>query len=594
MMTQSTVWHHASGTVEAVNGNLVSILFSGPAMSGEKIYVEVEGIRIKGEIIEISNNIAKAQMFEDTKGIRLHDKVFFSNELIEAELGPGLLNLVVDGIGSPLSLVAEKAGYFMERGIEIPTIDRERNWEFTPTAKLGDRVTRGMELGFVVEGRFRHKIMVPFKLYKDYTVTWVAKTGHYTVETVVAKLTDDQGNEIAVNMIQKWPIKNRLMAGSFREKDRLLETGMRAIDTMFPIVMGSTTCSPGPFGAGKTVIQHLISKYANVDIVIIVACGERAGEVVEVITEFPHLVDPRHQEPLMNRTTIICNTSSMPVAARESSIYMGITIAEYYRQMGLNVLLLADSTSRWAQAMREVSARLEEIPGEEAFPAYLASRIHSFYERAGVIETPNKTLGSISIIGAVSPAGGNFDEPVTQATLMVVDTFLCLSRSLSDQRRYPAISRDLSWSSNVDIAANFLQKSAPDWKFSVDTAKKILLEGLEIEKRMDVVGEDAILMSDYVTYLKKELFDFAYLQQNAFDQQDVYCPLDRQIEIMEIYDQIFASPFNFKSHDLARKSFILLQNELKNLNYTAFRSDSYLDGKSKIEKRIQEMLDVCK
>jgi V/A-type H+-transporting ATPase subunit A len=594
MMTQSTVWQLATGTVQAVNGNLVSVLFEGPAICGEKIYVEVDGIQIKGEIIEIANRIAKAQVFEDTKGIRLGSKVTFSGELIEAELGPGLLNLVVDGIGSPLALVAEKAGYFMERGIEIPAVDRERNWEFTPTAKLSDQVSRGSELGYVIEGRIRHKIMVPFKLQGSYSITWLAKTGHYTVETPIAKLTDENGQEISVNMLQKWPIKNRLIAGQPRPKDRLLETGMRAIDTMFPVVMGSTTCSPGPFGAGKTVIQHLISKYANVDIVIIVACGERAGEVVEVITEFPHLLDPRYHEPLMNRTTIICNTSSMPVAARESSIYMGITIAEYYRQMGLNVLLLADSTSRWAQAMREVSARLEEIPGEEAFPAYLASRIHSFYERAGVIETPNHKLGSISVIGAVSPAGGNFDEPVTQATLMVVDTFLCLSRGLSDQRRYPAISRDLSWSSNLDIAAEYLRKSAPDWKYSVDTAQKILLEGLEIEKRMDVVGEDAIQMSDYVTYLKKELFDFAYLQQNAFDQEDVYCPMDRQIEMMEIYSKIFASPFMFKNHDLARKSFIILQNDLKNLNYAAFRSESYLDGKMKIEKRIQEMLDVCK
>ncbi|MFZ4773652.1 MAG: V-type ATP synthase subunit A [Chlamydiia bacterium] len=594
MKRQAPVWQSATGTVEAVNGNLVSILFEGPAISGEKIYVEVDDIQIKGEIIEIANRIAKAQMFEDTKGIRLGSKAIFSGELIEAELGPGLLNLVIDGIGSPLALVAEKAGYFMERGIEIPTLDRGRNWEFIPTAKMGDILERGMEIGFVVEGRVRHKIMVPFKLQGKFTLTWIAKTGHFTVETLIAKITNESAVEIPVTMIQKWPIKNRLIAGHPRAKDRLLETGMRAIDTMFPIVMGSTTCSPGPFGAGKTVIQHLISKYANVDIVIIVACGERAGEVVEVITEFPHLVDPRHHEPLMNRTSIICNTSSMPVAARESSIYMGITIAEYYRQMGLNVLLLADSTSRWAQAMREVSARLEEIPGEEAFPAYLSSRIHSFYERAGVIETPNHQVGSISVIGAVSPAGGNFDEPVTQATLMVVDTFLCLSRELSDQRRYPAISRADSWSTNLAVTSEFLNKQAPEWKESVEMAQRILLEGLEIEKRMDVVGEDAIQMSDYITYLKKELFDFAYLQQNAFDQEDVYCPIDRQIEIMELYNRIFGSPFLFKNHDAARKAFVGLQNDLKNLNYTAFRSDSYSDGKMKIENRIDEMLDVCK
>lgn len=593
-MTTPNNKRKTEGSILAVNGNLVRLAFDDAVMQGEIIYIHVDNVKIKGEIIEVKGNTAKAQIFEDTRGLALGSKVEFSGELLEVELGPGLLSLITDGVGSPLHLVADKAGYFMERGIEVETIDREKHWEYNPIAKIGDRVKRGMPLGYVYEGRFKHLIMVPFKLYGAYEITWLAKAGHYTVDTVIAKIVDEEGVEHTIAMLQKWPVKKRLIEGKQQIPTKLLETGTRIIDTLFPMAFGATTCSPGPFGSGKTVVQQQISKYAMVDLVVLVACGERAGEVVEVLTEFPHLTDPRHNEPLMNRTVIICNTSSMPVAAREASVYIGITIAEYYRQMGLNILLLADSTSRWAQAMREVSARLEEIPGEEAFPAYLSSRIHSFYERAGVVTTPTGQEGSVTILGAVSPAGGNFDEPVTQATLMVVDAFFCLSRTLSDERRYPAIDREESWSSNIAIAASCLKDRAPDWFDWVQRGQQVLIDGNEIEKRMEVVGEEGIQILDFITYLKKELFDFTYLQQNAFDKEDTYCPIERQIEMFKLINQIFAVPAAFKSHDDARKFFLRLQNEMKNINFYPYKSELYEQGIKAIKNRLDEIKELCK
>lgn len=582
------------GFVEAVNGNLIRIVFDGPLMLGELIYIHVDSVRLKAEIIEIYGHQAKAQVFEDVRGVSLGSPIECSGELLEIELGPGLLSLVVDGVGAPLRLISEKAGYFMERGVEVPTLDRDKHWEYTPITTVGSRLKRGSPIGYVYEGRFRHDILLPFKMYGTYEVVWLQKQGHYRVDTVIAKVVDEKGVEYPISMMQKWPIKKRLIEGQQQVPERLLETGTRIIDTLFPMALGSTTCSPGPFGAGKTVVQQQISKYALVDLVVLVACGERAGEVVEVITDFPHLVDPRYKEPLMNRTVIICNTSSMPVAAREASIYIGMTIAEYYRQMGLHVLLLADSTSRWAQAIREVSARLEEIPGEEAFPAYLASRLHAFYERAGVLKTPAGAEGSITILGAVSPAGGNFDEPVTQATLMVVDAFLCLSRSLSDERRYPAIDRTLSWSYNLDIAARSLKKRAPQWKTWVSKAKEILEKGEEIAKRMEVVGEEGIQIEDFVIYLKKELFDFAYLQQNAFDREDTFCPMDRQIEMLSFIYKIFVKTFCFTESEDARKYFLRLQNEIKNVNLYPYKSEFFERGMQSLNKRIEEMDFLCK
>ena len=430
----------ATGKVTQAFGNLLHVEFQGDIYQGEVCMVRLGGgISLKAEVIEIVGDEAKIQVFEDTRGIRLNTAVEFSSHLLEAELGPGLLTSIFDGLQNPLEKVADATGLFLSRGVYIQPLDRVHHWDFHPTAKVGDLLVRGDAIGFTAEGRFPHQIMVPFTFMGEYTVSWVIKPGSYTIDTVVAKVVDVHEKEHLISMVQKWPVKIPLFEGERVKATSMMDIGLRIVDTQFPVLKGGTFCSPGPFGAGKTVLQHHLSKYAAVDIVVVVACGERAGEVVEVLRSFPHMIDPHTNEPLMQRTVIICNTSSMPVAAREASIYMGATIAEYYRQMGLDVLLLADSTSRWAQAMREMSGRLEEIPGEEAFPAYLASRICAFYERSGVVQLKNGKLGSMTIGGTVSPAGGNFEEPVTQATLSVVGAFLGLSWERSNARRYPAI-----------------------------------------------------------------------------------------------------------------------------------------------------------
>ncbi len=497
------------------------------------------------------------------------------DELLEAELGPGLLTSILDGLQNPLEKVADVAGFFLPRGIYIPALDRERHWDFTPTVKVGDVVERGDTLGTTIEERFKHHIMVPFSRYGKYKITWVIKHGSYNIETVVAKATDENGKEVQFSMVQKWPIKNALFHGEKIKPSKMMDTGLRIIDTQFPLMKGGTFCSPGPFGAGKTVLQHHLSKYSSVDLVVVVACGERAGEVVEILREFPHLIDPHSGQTLMTRTVIICNTSSMPVAARESSIYMGVTIAEYYRQMGLDILLLADSTSRWAQALREMSGRLEEIPGEEAFPAYLASRIAEFYERSGVLALKGGEQGSVTIGGAVSPAGGNFEEPVTQATLAVVGAFLGLSRERSDSRRYPAIDPLISWSKYVNQVSEELEDQCEGWGEMVRKADRILRIGNEIGKRMEVVGEEGTAINDMIVYLKAELYDFAYLQQNAFDKEDAYCPLSRQIVLFKLINKIFDKPFKFQTHDEARQFFLNLQNKIKNMNFMSTDSKQY-------------------
>ncbi|MGL5263977.1 MAG: V-type ATP synthase subunit A, partial [Candidatus Rhabdochlamydia sp.] len=445
----------------------------------------------------------------------------------------------------------------------------------------------GDSLGFTMEGRFHHQIMVPFVYFDSYIIEWIIQPGAYTIDTVVARGVDDQGKEIAFTMSQKWPIKVPLFEGEKIKPSQMMSTGLRILDTQFPVLKGGTFCSPGPFGAGKTVMQHHLSKYSSVDIVIIVACGERAGEVVELLRTFPYMTDFHTNESLMSRTVIICNTSSMPVAAREASIYTGATIAEYYRQMGLNVLLLADSTSRWAQAMREMSGRLEEIPGEEAFPAYLASRIVAFYERSGVVALSQDRIGSLTIGGTVSPAGGNFEEPVTQATLTAVGAFHGLSRERSDARRYPAIDPLISWSKYIEKVSLELQKRVPGWGNMVKRAAQILRDGDEIRKRMEVVGEEGVSIDDMLTFLKSELYEFCYLQQNAFDKEDAYCPLDRQIPLFILIDKIFSTPFSFPSHDNARSFFLDFQNELKNMNFMPFESDRYKQTFARMEKKMQ-------
>jgi V/A-type H+/Na+-transporting ATPase subunit A len=589
-MSYSTVKSLATGKVVKAFGNLLEVEFQGDIRQGEVCMVRMGGgISLKAEVIEIAGNIAKIQVFEDTRGVRLNTVVEFTSHLLEAELGPGLLTSIFDGLQNPLEKVADATGLFLSRGVYIQPLDRTRHWDFHPTAKEGDVVCRGDSLGYTMEGRFHHHIMVPFTLFGNYTVNWVIKPGSYTIDTVVARVVDEKGGEHSLTMLQKWPIKIPLFEGEKIKSTRMMDIGMRIIDTQFPVLKGGTFCSPGPFGAGKTVLQHHLSKYASVDIVVIVACGERAGEVVEVLRTLPHLTDPHTSEPLMHRTVMICNTSSMPVAAREASIYMGATIAEYYRQMGIDVLLLADSTSRWAQAMREMSGRLEEIPGEEAFPAYLASRIAAFYERAGTLSLKGGKRGSMTIGGTVSPAGGNFEEPVTQATLSVVGAFHGLSRARSDARRYPAIDPLFSWSKYIDDVSLELEAMVAGWGAMVKRSAKILREGDEIGKRMEVVGEEGISMKDMITYLKSELFEFSYLQQNAFDKEDSYCPLKRQIPLFLLVDKIFETPFAFESQDAARSYFLELQNEVKNMNFLPFHSDRYQETFARLKDKIEQV-----
>lgn len=581
---------HATGTVVQAFGNLLHVRFDGFIRQGEVAKVKVGEESLLAEVIEIAGTEAKLQVFEDTRGIKLGTQVQFDGHLLEAELGPGLLKMIFDGLQNPLEKVASTTGVYLARGVYLSPLDREKLWEFEPHVKVGDVLERGDAIGSVPEGRFKHLIMLPFSQFGKIKITHVAKAGSYNIDHVVAKGEDEKGKTIDFTMVQRWPVKNALMQGKKVRPTRMMETGMRILDTQFPVLKGGTFCSPGPFGAGKTVMQHHLSKYSNVDLVVIVACGERAGEVVEVLRTFPELIDPHTNESLMNRTVMICNTSSMPVAAREASVYMGATIAEYYRQMGLDVLLLADSTSRWAQAMREMSGRLEEIPGEEAFPAYLASRISAFYERAGVVELKNGQSGSLTIGGSVSPAGGNFEEPVTQASLSVVGAFHGLSRARSDARRYPAIDPMISWTKYLNEVGAELNKHIPSWAEKIRASSSMIRKGDEIAKRMEVVGEEGISLEDLILYLKLELYEFCYLQQNAFDKEDTFCPLDRQIELFKVVQMIFDSPLQFDLHDEARSFFLKLQNELKNINFLPFRSQKYESAMEAVVEKINEKI----
>ncbi len=572
---QKTPFKHAEGKVVKAFGNLLHVAFTGDIRQGEVAFVEVQGVTLKAEVLEISDHIAKLQVFEDTRGVGLDTKVNFTGKLLEAELGPGLLSTIIDGLQNPLTEIAKSEGYFLPRGLYLAPLDREKKWNYIPKAELGKKVSRGDSLGETLEGKFHHQIMLPFSHYGTYTITWVITAGAYTIDTVVAKALDTFGHEHSFTMVQKWPIKSTLCCGDKIKPYKMMDTGNRIIDTQFPLVKGGSFCTPGPFGAGKTVLQHHLSKFSAVDIVIVTACGERAGEVVEILQEFPHLIDPHTGNTLMERTVIICNTSSMPVAAREASVYLGVTIAEYYRQMGLDVLVLADSTSRWAQAMREMSSRLEEIPGEEAFPAYLSSRIANFYERSGVLRLKNGKEGSLTIGGAVSPAGGNFEEPVTQSTLSVVGAFLGLSRERSDSRRYPAIDPLISWSKYVQDTSKEIGIKVERWGDYVKRAHLLLIKGNEIGKRMEVVGEEGISLSDMILYLKAELYDFSYLQQNSFDKEDTYCPVEKQIPLFLLINKIFDKTFDFSTHDEARKYFLHLQNQIKNICFMSIKTDAF-------------------
>ncbi|MBQ7348493.1 MAG: V-type ATP synthase subunit A [Clostridia bacterium] len=572
-MTENT------GKVISVNGNLISVEFNGIVSMNEICYIKVDDAILKSEVIRIRGNVAQIQVYEMTNGIKCGDLVEFTGEMLSAELGPGLLGQIYDGLQNPLPVLAKQAGWFLERGIYANGLNTEKKWEFTPTVEAGNVVRAGEYVGTVPEGSFLHKIFVPFYLLGNYTVKSVAPKGEYTVKEKVAVLINERGREIPLTMSFKWPVKRAVKCYSERlAPTEMMETKVRLVDSFFPVAKGGTYCTPGPFGAGKTVLQHTTSKYADVDIVIIAACGERAGEVVETLTEFPELIDPKTNRSLMERTIIICNTSSMPVASREASVYTSVTLAEYYRQMGLHVLLLADSTSRWAQALREMSGRLEEIPGEEAFPAYLESYIAAFYERAGYVRLPDGSTGSVTIGGTVSPAGGNFEEPVTQATLKVVGAFHGLSRERSDARKYPAIDPLISWSK---------YKSVIDSE-KIEFCKNVLHHGFEISSMMKVVGEEGTTLTDYVTYLKSEMLDAVYLQQNSFDLVDANCGKERQRYVVDKLVRILGSSYSVENKDEARSFFNNLRQKFIDWNYAEFKNEEF----NKIEAEIDKL--YCK
>lgn len=556
----------SKGSVVGVNGNLVSVEVSGSIRKNEVGYIVVGNKRLKGEIIRINGTTADMQIYEMTEGIQVGDAVDFTDELMSVELGPGLLSKVFDGLQNPLPELAEQCGFFLERGVYLDPIP-DRDWEFTPAVQAGDTVHPGDTLATVPEGLFTHHIMVPFGLRDtDWTVVSIRPAGVYNVRDEIAVIKDDKGNEEKLTMVFSWPIKKPITLYEKRLRpDEPLITKIRCIDTFLPVAKGGTFCVPGPFGAGKTVLQHLEAKNTDVDVVIIAACGERAGEVVEVLKEFPELIDPKTGRSLMERTVIICNTSSMPVASREASVYTGITLAEYYRQMGLSVLMLADSTSRWAQAMREMSGRLEEIPGDEAFPAYLESVIASFYERAGKVKLRNGKIASVTIGGTVSPAGGNFEEPVTQATLKVVGAFHGLSRARSDARKYPAIHPIESWSKYEGIVD----------MHKVSEARSILTRSTEINQMMMVVGEEGTSAEDYITYQKGELLDAVYLQQNSFDPVDAACSVDRQRHEFDVLYNILMTDYDLTVKKDIRAFFNQLRQELLDWHTLDFDTPAY-------------------
>jgi V/A-type H+-transporting ATPase subunit A len=552
-----------TGKVTGVNGNMVTVRVDGAVSMNEVTYINSGGKRLKAEIIRVNGDHVQTQVFEMTKGIRVGDTVEFSGEMLAVELGPGLLGKIYDGLQNPLPEVAAQTGYFLEPGIYLDALPRGTRWQWTPLAKVGDTVERADLLGTVPEAAFTHQVMVPFNMYGSYTVKSIKAAGEYGVADEMAVLSDAEGRDHSVSMMFEWPVKRAVDCYAERLKPvEPMVTKNRIIDTFFPVAKGGTYCIPGPFGAGKTVLQQVTSRNADVDIVIIAACGERAGEVVETLKEFPELIDPRTGKSLMERTIIVCNTSSMPVAAREASVYTAVTMAEYYRQMGLDVLLLADSTSRWAQAMREMSGRLEEIPGEEAFPAYLESVIASFYERAGIVRLRDGRKGSVTIGGTVSPAGGNFEEPVTQATLKVVGAFHGLSRERSDARKYPAIHPLESWSKYRGL----LDPAFVGW------AHHYLARGAEVGQMMKVVGEEGTSLDDYIVYLKSEFLDAVYLQQNSFDPVDASVSPDRQQTMFSRVSKVLGSSFDFKDKENARGWFTRLRQQFLDMNGLEWKS----------------------
>ena len=577
------------GTVSGVISNMVTLNVDGPVAQNEICYISTGGDKLMAEVIKVVGSQVYVQVFESTRGLKVGAEAEFTGHMLEVTLGPGMLTRNYDGLQNYLD---KMKGVFFKRGEYTYPLDKEKLWHFVPLAKPGDKVKAAYWLGEVDENFQPLKIMAPFGLKGEATVKSIVEEGDYTVEQTVAILTDAEGKDIEVTMVQKWPVKVAMT--NYVEKPRpfkLLETGVRAIDTLNPITEGGTGFIPGPFGTGKTVLQHAISKQAEADIVIIAACGERANEVVEIFTEFPELVDPHTGRMLMERTIIIANTSNMPVAAREASVYTAMTLGEYYRSMGLKVLMMADSTSRWAQALREMSNRMEELPGPDAFPMDLSSIISNFYGRAGYVKLYNGQSGSITFIGTVSPAGGNLKEPVTENTKKVARCFYALEQDRADRKRYPAINPIDSYSKYVEypeFSEYISERINAEWLEKVNELRTRLQRGKEISEQINILGDDGVPVDYHVTFWKSELIDFVILQQDAFDEIDAVTPLDRQEEIMNIVIDVCHTDFKFDNFNEVMDFFKKLINIGKQMNYSKFKSEQYNDYKKQLYDLVME------
>ncbi len=564
------------GTVTGIVSNLVTVLVDGPVAENELCYITLDGTPLLAEVIKVNGDKASVQVFESTRGLKNGDQVEFLGRMLEVTLGPGLLSSVYDGLQNNLTTMET---VFLKRGEYTDPIDHAKLWDFTPLAKEGDVVEAAGWLGEVKEGWLPHKIMVPFSFKGKYTVKSIIQEGQYNVDQVVAVLTGENGSEHEVTMIQRWPVKVAVKA--YKEKprpQRIMETGVRCIDTFNPIAEGGTGFIPGPFGCGKTVLQHAIAKQGEADVIVMAACGERANEVVEIFTEFPELIDPHTGRHLMERTTIICNTSNMPVAAREASVYTAMTICEYYRAMGLKCLLLADSTSRWAQALREMSNRMEELPGADAFPVDLSAIISNFYSRAGMVVLNNGKTGAVTFIGTVSPAGGNLKEPVTESTKKAARCFYGLEQNRADQKRYPAVNPIESYSKYLEypeIITYLDENVEKGWVRKVLDAKNILRRGREANEQINILGDDGVPVSYHVSFWKSELIDFAFLQQDAFDAIDALTPMARQKYMLDLILDICHREYDFDDFEKCREFFKELINDLRQMNYTEFQSEAF-------------------
>ena len=578
-----------TGKVTGIVSNLVTVQVDGPVAENELCYITLDGTPLLAEVIKVAGNKASVQVFESTRGLKNGDSVEFEGRMLEVSLGPGLLSSVYDGLQNNL---ATMDSVFLRRGEYTDPLDHSKDWEFTPLAKVGDKVEAADWLGEVKEGWLPHKIMVPFSFKGAYTVKSIVAAGPHKIDDTIAVLTGADGEDVNVTMVQRWPVKVAVKA--YKEKPRpqkIMETGVRVIDTFNPIAEGGTGFIPGPFGCGKTVLQHAIAKQGEADVIVMAACGERANEVVEIFTEFPELVDPHTGRFLMERTTIICNTSNMPVAAREASVYTAMTICEYYRAMGLKCLLLADSTSRWAQALREMSNRMEELPGADAFPVDLSAIISNFYARAGMVVLNNGQTGAVTVIGTVSPAGGNLKEPVTESTKKAARCFYGLEQNRADQKRYPAVNPIDSYSKYLEypeIIKYLDEHVEKGWVAKVQKAKNLIRKGREAYEQINILGDDGVPVSYHVNFWKSELLDFVFLQQDAFDSVDALCPIERQRYMLDLLDELCGINFDFEDFEKCREFFKELINDLRQMNYTEFHSKEFEAYSQKIAKMTEE------